>query len=190
MDFLEFKDLGEIASQFQERLNIIAKSDNSISGTPSGFAELDAITKGFQPSNLILLGGVAGVGKTSFIASLIRKMAIENQCPTAFFSLEMTRQQLMMRLFSHETNISAEQLRLGLLDENEMELVLKITAALEHTPLSVYDYPFLTVSDIEDALLCSPPDFAKVLIIDSLEFIAKNKKDKVGKVLNKRELAK
>lgn len=190
MDFLEYKNLGEIASEFKQRLSSIAKSDNSISGTSSGFTELDAITKGFQPSNLILVGGVEGMGKTSFVISLIRKMAIENQRPTAFFSLEMTNQQLMMRIIRQQTNISVEKLRSGLLNEDEIALVSKKTAAFENTPLYVYENPFLTVSDIEDTLLCSPPDFAKIIVIDSLQFLAKSKKDKVGKILNKRELTK
>ncbi|HAT76078.1 MAG TPA: hypothetical protein DCS19_04345 [Flavobacterium sp.] len=190
MDFMEYKTLSEISKEFKERLNSIAKSEHHIAGIPSGFDKLDAITKGFQPSNLILIGGVSGMGKTSFAISLIRKLVFENQCPTAFFSLEMSSQQLMKRIISQQTNISAERLRLGLLDENEIELVSKKTAELENLPLYVYDYPFLTVSDIEDSLLCSPPDFAEIIVIDSLQLISKNKKDQVGKVLNKRELTK
>ena len=190
MDFLEYKDLGKIALEFNDKLNNIIKSDNSITGIPSGFDKLDTITKGFQPSNLILVGGVAEMGKTTFAVSLIRKMVIENQCPTAFFSLELTSQQLMKCIITQQTNIPAEKLRLGLLNENEMELVSKETAALQNTPLYICDYPFLTVSDIEETLLCHPPDFAEIVIIDSLQFIAKNKNDKVGKVLNKRELTK
>ena len=188
MDFIEFKKLKELGEEFKYRLYTIAKSDNSITGIPSGFEKLDAITKGFQPSNLILVGGVAGMGKTSFALSLIHKMAIENQCPTAFFSLEMTNQQLMMSIIRQQTNISVEKFRSGLLNEDEIALVSKKTAAFENTPLYVYENPFLTVSDIEDILLCSPPDFAKIIVIDSLQFLAKNKKDQVGKVLNKREL--
>ncbi len=188
MDFIEYKTVKELGEDFKDRLNSIVESDSGITGIPSGFDKLDAITKGFQPSNLILVGGVAGIGKTSFALSLIHKMAIENECPTAFFSLEMSSQQLMMSIIRQQTNISLEKFRSGLLNEDEIALVSKKTAAFENTPLYVYENPFLTVSDIEDTLLCSPPDFAQILIIDSLQLIAKNKKDKAGKVLNKREL--
>ncbi len=188
MEFIPTKTLSELTREFKYRLYTIAKSDNSITGIPSGFEKLDAITKGFQPSNLIMVGGVEGMGKTSFALSLIHKMAIENQCPTAFFSLEMTNQQLMMGIIRQQTNISVEKLCSGLLNEDEIALVSKKTAAFENTPLDVYDYPFLTVSDIEDALLFSTPDFAQIIIIDSLQFIAKSKKDQVGKVLNKGEM--
>ena len=190
MDFIECKTLKELGIEFKERLNSIAKNDNAITGIPSGFEKLDAITKGFQPSNLVLVGGVEGMGKTEFAVSLISKMTIKNQCPTAFFSLEMTNQQFMIQIIKQQTNISAEKLRLGLLNENEIELVSKKSAALENIPLYVYDYPLLTVSDIEDVLSLSPPDFAEIIVIDSLELLTKNKKDPVGKVLNKRELTK
>jgi len=190
MDFIEYKTLKELGEEFKDRLNSIVESDNGNTGIPSGFDKLDAITKGFQPSNLILVGGETGMGKTSFALSLIRKMAIENQCRTTFFSLEMSSQQLMTRIICQQTNIAAEKLRSGLLNENEIELVSKTTIKMENTPLYVYDHPFLTISDIEDTLLCSPPDFAQIIIIDSLQLIAKNKKEQVGKILNKRQLAK
>ena len=190
MDFIEYKTLRELGLEFKERINSIAKNDNAITGIPSGFEKLDAITKGFQPSNLVLVGGVEGMGKTEFAISLISKMTIENQCPTAFFSLEMTNQQFMIQIIKQQTNISAEKLRLGLLNENEIELVSKKSVAFENIPLYVYDYPLLTVSDIEDVLSLSPPDFAEIIVIDSLELLTKNKKDPVGKVLNKRELTK
>lgn len=190
MDFLEHKDLCEIAFEFKERLSNINKTDNSITGIPSGFEKLDAITKGFQPCSLTLVGGVSGIGKTAFTVSLINKMAFENQCSIAFFSLQMTTQQLMIHLVSQQTSIYVEKLRLGLLNEKEIKLVFQKTAELENIPLYVYDYPFLTVSNIEDTLLCSPPDFAKIIIIDCLQLIAKNKKDQAAKILNKRELTK
>ena len=101
MKFIPTKTLSELTREFKYRLYTIAKRNNGINGIPSGFEKLDAITKGFQPSNLILVGGVAGMGKTSFALSLIHKMAIENQCPTAFFSIEMTNQQLKLSFIKH-----------------------------------------------------------------------------------------
>ncbi len=188
MDFIEYKTLNELTHEFKEKLNNITKNDKSITGIPAGFEKLDAITKGFQPSNLIIVG--CGMGETSFVISLIRKIAIENKSPSAFFSLEMNSQQLMTRIISQQTNISSKKLRLGFLSESELELVKTKIAAIEKAPLYVYDYPFITISDIENTLLCSPPDFAKIIIIDSLQFISKNKKDKAGKILNKKELTK
>jgi replicative DNA helicase len=190
MDFIPRKTFSELIDEFRFRMYAIKKRSHRISGIHSGFKKLDTITDGFQPSNLILIGGVEGMGKTSFALSLIKKMAIKNQCHTAYFSLELTNQQVIIRIISQLTNISAEKFCHGSLNENESELVARKTSQLKNTLLNVYDYPFLTVSDIENTLLCSPPDFDPIILIDSLQLIAKNKKEEVGKILNKRELAK
>lgn len=190
MDFIEFKALSELAYDFKERLNSLTKNEKQITGISSGFDKLDVITKGFHPSNLILIGGVKGIGKTEFAVSLIRKITIENQCPTAFFCLEMTNQQFMVRMIKQQTNISNEKLQLDMLNENEMELVSKKIEELKQSPLYIADYPFRTISEIEEALECNPTNFAEIIMIDSLQLIAKNKNDKVGTVLNKKELAK
>jgi replicative DNA helicase len=192
MDHIEIKSLKEVGDEYKERLKVINKKYKAVTGISSGFHKLDAITNGFQPSNLILIGAVAGMGKTAFALSLINKMTLENQYSIAFFSLELTAQQLMMRIIRQQTNISFEKFRLGLLDENEMELVSQKMQELEDVPLFFIDYPFLTVDNIEEKiyeLLC-PNYRVDIIMIDALHLLASNRKDKVGKVLNKRELAK
>ena len=190
MSFKSFKTCTELGEAFKESLKSINKKDQSVNGIPSGFKKLDVIINGFQPSNLILVGSVSGMGKTSFAVSLIKKMAIENKCSIAFFSLEISSQQLLIKIIAQQTNISIEKLRLGLLNDTEIQLVSKKNEEIKNAPLSIFDYPFLTVSDIEDTLSCFPPGFAQIIIIDSLRFIAKTKKDKAGKILNKKELTK
>ena len=192
MDQIEIKSLKEVGDEFKERLKIITKKEKGVTGISSGFHKLDAITNGFQPSNLILLGGVTGMGKNAFALSLINKMTLENQYSIVFFSLKLSAQQLMMRIIRQQTNISFEKFRLGLLDENEMELVSQKIQELEDVPLFFIDYPFLTVDNIEEKiyeLLC-PNYRVDIIMIDALHLLASNRKDKVGKVLNERELAK
>jgi replicative DNA helicase len=191
MDHIEIKSLKELGDELKERLDIIAKNEKSTSGIPSGFHKLDALTNGFQPSNLILIGAVAGMGKTEFALSLINKMTLENQCSIAYFSLELTAQQLMTRIIRQQTTIDIEKLRLGLLNENEIELISQKTEELEEAPLFIIDYPFLTVSDIEHKIyeLICPNYGVDLIMIDMLHLIGNNSKDKVDKVLNKKELA-
>ena len=192
MDHTEIKSLKELGDKLKERLDVIAKNEKGITGISSGFDKLDSLTNGFQPSNLILIGGVAGMGSTAFALSLINKMTLENQCSIAYFSLELTAQQLMMRIISQQTTIATEKFRLGLLNENEIELVSQKLEELEEAPLFIIDYPFLTVSDIENKIyeLICPNYGVDLIMIDMLHLIGSNKKDKVGKVLNKKELAK
>jgi replicative DNA helicase len=130
------------------------------------------------------------MGKTSFVVSLIRKLVVENQLPTAFFSLELTTEQLMMRILLQQTNITTEKLRLGTLNEIELQLVSKKIDEIKDSPLYISDYPFCSISAIKHELEFHPPNFVKIMVIDSLQLISKNKKDKVGKILNKKEIAK
>jgi len=190
MSFSSFKTCTELGEAFKESLKSTNKKVQSNNGIPSGFKKLDAIINGFQPSSLILVGAEQGMGKTSFAVSLITKMTIENQCPTAFFSLEMTNQQFMVRMIKQQTNIAAEKSQLGMINENEMELISQKIEELKESPLYISDFPFRTIAEIEGALECTPPNFAEIIMIDSLQLIAKNKNDKVGTVLNKKELAK
>ncbi len=190
MSYISFKTCTELGDAFKESLKSTNKKDQTVNKIPSGFEKLDAIINGFQSSNLILVGAEQGMGKTSFAVSLITKMTIENRYSTSFFSLEIAAQQFLLRILSQLTNITTEQLRLGLLNENEIDLVSKSIEALQSNSLRIYDYPFVTVSDIEKTILCAPSGFPKLIIIDSLQSIATSKNDKTGKVLNKRELTK
>ena len=186
---LESKSIKELGNEFINRL-ITIKTNSSKNVILSGFHKLDAVTNGFKPADLILVSGAEGMGKTSFTVSLIRKMTIENKYSTVFFSLQLTSAQVMSAIISQQTKIPAEKFRNNNLNPKETELVVQKTQEYEDIPLYTYDYPFLTVSNIKEILECSPPDFADIIIIDSLQLMAKNKKDKAAKVLNKRELTK
>jgi replicative DNA helicase len=163
MEFIPTKTLSELTREFKYRLYTIAKSNNGITGIPSGFEKLDAITKGFQPSNLILIGGVAGMGKTSFALSLIHKMAIENQCPTAFFSLEMTNQQLMMSIIRQQTNIS--------LDNKFLEALLKRADLTSSSVFIIAFCPFIIektfVASFESIIIKNNFTFSKTNFLNS-----------------------
>lgn len=189
MTYVDFKNFNNLIAEFTNWQNKIAQNDKSIIGFPSGFEKLDKITNGFQPSNLVLISGAHGMGKKEFLVSLIRKMTIENHYSIVLFSLKMTAKQVIFQIVTQLTEINTEKLRSGLLNEDDKQLIRNCTIAIENSPLYINDYPFITVKDIEETLSCSPPDFPKIIAIDSLQSIALNKKDTVGKVLNKKELA-
>lgn len=192
MYIIESKSLIDINGAFKKKLKCIAEADGSITGIASGFKKLDALTKGFQPSTLTIVGGVPGMGKTAFAISLIRKMAIEYNHSTSFFSLNLSSEDFIAAIISQKTNIDFQKIRSGLLDENQEKEVYATIEQIKDGPLDFYEHPFLTVEGIEDeAFFFRHPDTCpEIIVIDSLRLLAKNKKDKVGKVLNKRELAK
>jgi replicative DNA helicase len=188
-DYLAFKTFKELGKEFKEGINSIStySSNNSLL---SGFDRLDAVIGVFQTSNLILIGGVEGMGKTSFVTSLISKMAIEKKYSIVFFSLQLTSEQFMSTLVSQQTGIPLEKFRFDSLCFEDANRISKKIKEIENSQLNIYDYPFLTVSDIEEALGFYPPDFLQCIVIDSLQLVAKGKNDKAGKVLNKSELSK
>ncbi|WP_445716529.1 DnaB-like helicase C-terminal domain-containing protein [Flavobacterium sp.] len=187
-EYLESKTLKELGKEFIEEfiLPIPLRSNKKIA---SGFDRLDVVIGGFQSSNLVLIGGVEGMGKTSLLISLIRKMAIEEKFVMDFFSLQLTSKQITSIIVSQQTKIPIEVLCSDKLSLEQGNTISKIIEEITNCKLKVYDYPFLTVSDIEEALLFYPPDYLHCVVIDSLQLVANKKNDKVGKELNKRELS-
>ena len=189
---LEIHKISKLSQQYVDKLNDTDEIYKVFEGFSTGFKELDSITKKLQPSNLILVGGVVGMGKTGFALSLIRNLINQNHS-VGFFSLQSSAQMLLLRMISQETGINVEKLRLEMVSDDEKEQIENVTNELKEKPLAIFDYPFLTVSDIEDQLdnlIQFGSDYCNgIIVIDSLELIAYNDKDKVGKILNKKELA-
>lgn len=175
---MERTALSSFSEELEKRTKNISNNQNKINGVSTGFDELDNLTMGFKPGDLTLVGGVAGMGKTSFLLSLIQKIVFEKKHNTVFFSLQMNKQQVLSRILSQHKNISENIF--ASLNTNE----------IRNIPLYLNDFPALTVSDIEETLSYLPPDFTNIIMLDSLELLSMNKKDKVGKILNKRELTK
>jgi len=112
--------------QAKKRIEEIANKEG-LSGIPTGFHDLDKLTSGWQPSDLIIIAARPGMGKTAFVLSMARNMAIDAGAPVALFSLEMSSVQLIPRLISTETGLSSEKLRTGKLEKHEWErLIIKV----------------------------------------------------------------
>jgi replicative DNA helicase len=95
--------------------------EEGLSGVATGFDKLDKLTSGWQPSDLIIIAARPAMGKTAFVLSMARNMAIDYNMPVALFSLEMASVQLITRLISSETGLSSEKLRTGKLEKHEWE---------------------------------------------------------------------
>lgn len=129
------------------KIEEISKQEG-LSGVPSGFTKVDRVTAGWQPSDLIILAARPGMGKTAFVLSMARNMAIDHNRPVAVFSLEMASVQLITRLISGETGLSSEKLRKGTLDDHEWQQLLTKVKALEKAPLFIDDTPAISIFDL------------------------------------------
>jgi replicative DNA helicase len=142
------EDMAMLVRKFIDELKEAGNNEGKLRGLPSGFTDLDRATGGWQKANLIILAARPGVGKTAFVLSMARNMVVVQRKPVAFFSLEMSAADLIMRLVSAETNIDNYKLRRANLNNHEWgDLMEKITA-LTDAPLYIDDTAGLTIFEL------------------------------------------
>ena len=124
------------------------KREDGLSGVPSGFTALDRITSGWQKSDLVIIAARPSMGKTAFILSMTRNMAIDHKAPIAIFSLEMGGDQLVKRMMSSETELGSEKLRSGHLEPFEWEIFHNKIKELVEAPIYVDDTPGLSIYEL------------------------------------------
>ena len=131
----QFHHIRDIAVSSIEKIEDIYRSKGKLTGVPTGFLDFDAKTAGLQKSDLILLAARPSMGKTAFALNIIQNAAIRANVPTAVFSLEMSREQLVNRMLCSEAMIDAQKLRTGELEENDWAELINAMG-----PLSEADY--------------------------------------------------
>ena len=150
--------------------------DNSntkgMSGIPSGFSKLDQLTAGWQPSDLVILAARPGMGKTAFVMSMAKNMAIDFEIPVAIFSLEMSSVQLITRMISSETGIDSNKLKKGDLQPHEWEQLNVKVKKLSSAPIFIDDTPSLSIFDLRaKARRLASQHGIKIVIIDYLQLM-------------------
>jgi len=164
-----------------EQIEEVKNKEGGISGVPSGFQDLDKITSGWQNSDLIILAGRPGMGKTAFVLSTARNTSVKFNKPVAIFSLEMSSVQLVNRLIASESGISSEKLRKGNLENHEwIQLNEKITQ-LSEAPLFIDDTPALTIFELRaKCRRLKKQHNIELIIIDYLQLMHASNNNKSG----------
>lgn len=160
--------------------------DVGIWGTPSGFYELDALTAGFQKSDLIILAARPSMGKTALALNIAQNVGIRNQIPVAIFSLEMSKDQLSQRILCSEAEIDQQKARTGNLSTLEWEKITNCMNPLHSAPIHIDDTGGLSVMEIRAKcrrLKLREPELGLV-IIDYLQLINDDSKDNYQKISN------
>jgi len=119
-----------------------------ITGVPSGFKDLDELTSGFQPGDLIIIGGRPGMGKTAFSLNIAQHVGIEMGEPVAFFSLEMSKEQVAMRLLSSLAMVNSVALRKGFITKKDWEKLTDAAVRLSEAPIYIDDSSQISVLEI------------------------------------------
>lgn len=128
-----------------ERIEANSRKPDGLSGIASGFTKLDRMTSGWQDTDLIIIAARPAMGKTAFVLSMARNMAVGKKVPVAVFSLEMSSIQLVNRLISAETELGSEKIKSGKLEDWEWELFNRRIKNLENAPLYIDDTPALSI---------------------------------------------
>ena len=142
-----YEKMSTLVKNTIEEINEI-RNKEGMSGVPSGFNELDKITGGWQPSDLIIIAARPGMGKTAFTLSMARNMAVDYKKPVAFFSLEMSSGQLTTRLLSSEAELSASKLRKGDLMDYEIEQLTHKAGKIADAPLFIDDTAAINIFEL------------------------------------------
>jgi replicative DNA helicase len=143
--FFPIKDI--IKASFKTIENLYEKKQ-LITGVPTGFTKLDDLTSGLQPSDLIIVAGRPSMGKTALALNITQHAAIEDGIPSAIFSLEMSKEQLALRLLCSEAKVDAHRLRGGFLSETDWPKLTRAAGSLSEAPIFIDDTPGLTVLEM------------------------------------------
>ena len=141
----DIQPIGLLLKDALENIQAASKHDDSLSGVPSGYTKLDRITAGWQPTDLVIIAARPSMGKTAFVLSMSRNMAVDHGCSVALFSLEMSAQQLVKRMIVSETELDSDKIRSGKLEPYEWEQLDAKIAKLIEAPIFIDDTPALSV---------------------------------------------
>ena len=140
----DLQPISNVLSEYYDRIDTLAKRPDKIVGVPTGFIDLDKMLTGLQPSDLLIIAGRPGQGKTGFLLSIAKNAGLTHKKHVAIFSLEMSNEQVVQRLIAQETGIDSQRLRTGKLQENEWPLFTHSIEVFGDTHIYLDDTPAIT----------------------------------------------
>jgi replicative DNA helicase len=144
----DIKPIGVVINSTFEIIDSLYHREDQITGTPTGFNDLDRITNGLQKSDLIIVAGRPGMGKTAFALNIGLNCCVKYNKTVAMFSLEMSSSQLVQRLLSAEANIESQKLRTGRLTVEEWQKLAAVASELHDVNFYIDDTPAITVTEV------------------------------------------
>jgi replicative DNA helicase len=143
-----FFSIREVVKDSLDTISKLYEKKELITGVPSGFKELDKMTAGFQPSDLIIVAGRPSMGKTAFCLNIAQYAAIERKTPIAIFSLEMSKEQLVIRMLCSQSQVDGNRLRTGFLHESDWTKLTLAAGTLYEAPIFIDDTAALSVLEL------------------------------------------
>jgi replicative DNA helicase len=144
----DYQSLREVLTSTLEAIELLHNDNREITGVPTGFAELDRLTSGLQPSNLIIVAARPAVGKSTLGLDVARHASVRSSVPTVVFSLEMSKTELVQRLMCAECSVDMQRLRTGRMEDTDWTRLTRSLGKLADAPLFIDDSAALTMMEL------------------------------------------
>ncbi len=184
----EFQPLNTLLSKAVDRIDQLFRSQSSITGVATGFNDLDDMTSGLQPSDLVIIAGRPSMGKTSLAMNMAENAAVGHKIPVAVFSMEMPGTQLALRMMASLGRINAHRVRTGKLDDDDWPRLTSAVSLLNEAPIFIDDTPALTPMELRArARRLKREHGLGLIIIDYLQLMQsteKNEENRATEVSN------
>ncbi len=166
-----FTRLKEMLWPTMERIETLQKSGKAITGVPSGFVDLDNLTSGFQPGELVIVAARPSMGKTAFVLNVATHAAVEGH-GTAIFSLEMSKESLVQRMLTAEARVDSQLVRRGMLRDFDFTKLARAAGVLQGCPVWIDDTPALTLLEMRSkARRLKAENDLRMIVVDYLQLM-------------------
>lgn len=144
----DFVPIRQVVMNAMDKIEAASRNKGAVTGIPTGFVDLDYRTAGMQPSDLVLIAARPSMGKTAFALNIAQHVAFKQNKAVAIFSLEMSKEQLVNRLFSLESKVDAQHLRTGQLNDQEWEKLIESAGIIGRSNLIIDDTPGINIAEL------------------------------------------
>lgn len=169
----EFVPIRQVVMNAMDQIEKASRNKGSVTGIATGFMDLDYRTAGMQPSDLVLIAARPSMGKTAFVLNIAQHVAFKLDQTVAIFSLEMSKEQLVNRLFSLESKVDAQKLRTGNLSDSDWEKLIETAGVIGKSNLIIDDTPGISIADMRSKCRKYKLEHdLKMIIIDYLQLMS------------------
>lgn len=183
-----YRHIKDVLTETFEHIEALYERKEHITGIPTGFVQLDRLTSGFQPSDLVVIAGRPSIGKTSFALNIAEYAGIEAKIPLVIFSLESAKEQLVERLLCSEARVDSHKLRTGFLSEDDWSRLTDAAGTLAEAPIYIDDSANISVLEVRAKARQLKAEYdIRMAIIDYLQLMegdrrAENRQQQISEI--------
>lgn len=169
----EFVPIRQVALNVLEKIEVASRTQGTVTGIPTGFIDLDYKTSGMQPSDFVLIAARPSMGKTAFVLNMVDHVAVRKGLPCMIFSLEMSKEQLVNRMLSMESNVDSQKLRTGNLSDSDWDAIVEGIGVIGNSRLIIDDTPGISITELRSKCRKMKLEYGlSMIIIDDLQLMS------------------